>query len=358
MSFANSISIDLHRRSGAPHDVQIHSRRPVHAARTLRQRTPAEAEALVGQLFTVCNVAQGLACRHALRQASGGSPDVTPVSDRRALLLETVREHLWRILVDWAEHTHSVVDADSLRRCRLLADDARADDVARQLRSAVFGIPLQHWLDIEHVSDLLHWARTNDTIAARMVRSLNRRGWCVAGACELPFLPETPARDLHETLASPGADRFIEQPEWTDGPHETSPLARTQHSVLVRSVQSRFGRGLLARHVALLVELAEAPSRLDSPVVRRSASASLPPSTGVAQVDAARGRLVHRVVVDDGRIQTYQIVAPTEWNFHPHGVLAKGLAALGDDSREQLVEQATLLIKAVDPCVGFELEVH
>ena len=131
-----------------------------------------------------------------------------------------------------------------------------------------------------------------------------------------------------------------------------------QHSMLVRSVQAQYGRGLLARHVALLVELAEAPSRLYSPIVQRSVGASLPPSTGVAQVDAARGRLVHRVVVDDGRIDTYQIVAPTEWNFHPDGVLARSLAALGDGSREQLAEQANLLVKAVDPCVGFELEVH
>ena len=358
MSFANSISIDLHRRNGGPHDVLIRSRRPVHAARTLQGRSPAEAATLVRQLFTVCGVAQGVACRHALRQASGAELEAPTVSDRRALLLETVREHLWRVLVDWAEHIGSVVDADSLRRCRLLGDDARPDDVARQLRNSVFGVSLQRWLDIEHVNDLLVWARTTDTVAARMIETLNRRGWCMAGASELPFLPDTPAEDLHDTLASPDADLFIEQPVWTDGPHETSPLARTQHSVLIRSVQAQFGRGLLARHVALLVELAEAPSRLNSPSPRRISSASLPPATGLAQVDAARGRLVHRVVIDDGRIDTYQIVAPTEWNFHPDGVLAKSLAALDHGNREQLAEQATLLVKAVDPCVGFELEVH
>ncbi len=50
MSFLKPLSIDLHRRNGGPHDVLIHSRRPVHAARTLRQRTPGEAEALVRHL--------------------------------------------------------------------------------------------------------------------------------------------------------------------------------------------------------------------------------------------------------------------------------------------------------------------
>ena len=358
MTLANSIRIDVHRRTGAPHDVRIHSSRPVHAARALRQRTPAEARALVQQLFTICGTAQGIACRQALRQASGAPVQADDVSDRRALILETVREHLWRILVDWAEHTGSVVDADSLRRCRTLADEAGPDELARQLRSSVFGIPLQRWLDIEHSDDLLRWAKETDTVAARMIHSLNRRGWCPDGRSSLPFLPDTPSEDLHKTLVSDAADQFIEQPVWASSPHETSPLARTQHSVLVRSVQAQFGRGLLARHVALLVELAESPARLNRPAPLRSDQVTLPPSTGVAQVDAARGRLVHRVVVNDGRIETYQIVAPTEWNFHPQGPLAQGLSAIGDGNREQLKEKATLLVKAVDPCVGFQLEVR
>ncbi len=358
MSFAGAIRIDLHRCQAGPHDVLIHSNRPVHAARALRQRTPAQATQLVQQLFTLCGTAQGIACRNALRQAGSAPRQPDDLPDRRALLLETVREHLWRILVDWAEHTDSVVDADSLRRCRTLAEDARPDDLARQLRSSVFGVPLQQWLDIEHSDDLLDWARTTDTVAAKMIHSLHRRGWCRDGQSKQPFLPDTPSDALHETLASPDADRFIEQPVWTDQPHETSPLARTQHALLVRSVQSRFGRGLLARHVALLVELAESPSRLNQPAPLRSDSVELPPSIGVAQVDAARGRLVHRVVVDDGRIDTYQIVAPTEWNFHPKGTLAEALSALGDGNRSELTEKASLLVKAVDPCVGFELEVH
>ena len=86
--------------------------------------------------------------------------------------------------------------------------------------------------------------------------------------------------------------------------------------------------------------------------------AALPANTGIGQVDAARGRLVHRAIVDGDRVESYQILAPTEWNFHPRGVLANSLAALDASDKETLTEQASLLITAIDPCVGYELRIH
>jgi hypothetical protein len=57
-------------------------------------------------------------------------------------------------------------------------------------------------------------------------------------------------------------------------------------------------------------------------------------------------------------IGRYQILAPTEWNFHPEGVLAKGLNQLQADSVELLKQQASLLINAIDPCVGYALQIE
>ena len=68
---------------------------------------------------------------------------------------------------------------------------------------------------------------------------------------------------------------------------------------------------------------------------------------GIAWTEMARGLLVHWVRARDGRrgptraCARYRVLAPTEWNFHPHGVLAQALAALrgagdaaaGDTSR-------------------------
>ena len=83
----------------------------------------------------------------------------------------------------------------------------------------------------------------------------------------------------------------------------------------------------------------------------------LAPGTGLAQVQAARGLLVHRVQIDAGRVTGYRILAPTEWNFHPRGVVATGLADIvANTAPDQLEPLARLFIAAVDPCVDYDLQ--
>ena len=74
-------------------------------------------------------------------------------------------------------------------------------------------------------------------------------------------------------------------------------------------------------------------------------------------MEAARGRLVHRVEMENGTIGSYRILAPTEWNFHPRGVVAESLATLRG-GRDKVEQQARLLINAIDPCVGYELSLR
>jgi Ni,Fe-hydrogenase I large subunit len=75
---------------------------------------------------------------------------------------------------------------------------------------------------------------------------------------------------------------------------------------------------------------------------------------GAAAVETARGRLYHLVELDrDDRVTRFHCLAPTEWNFHPRGPLARmlrgaTLAADGHDAVDQL-------IAAFDPCVGTKL---
>jgi Ni,Fe-hydrogenase I large subunit len=71
-------------------------------------------------------------------------------------------------------------------------------------------------------------------------------------------------------------------------------------------------------------------------------------------VDAARGLLAHRVELREGVLRDYRILAPTEWNFHPQGPLARGLlGASGPD----LEWRAALLASSLDPCVPYRIEV-
>lgn len=69
---------------------------------------------------------------------------------------------------------------------------------------------------------------------------------------------------------------------------------------------------------------------------------------GPGTVETARGRLVHLARVENDVIKEYKILAPTEWNFHPEGVVSKALVGLN-------AEEARVVVEAIDPCVDFEL---
>jgi hypothetical protein len=56
-------------------------------------------------------------------------------------------------------------------------------------------------------------------------------------------------------------------------------------------------------------------------------------------------------------VERYRILAPTEWNFHPQGPLIQGLRGADAHMGETLDKNAGLLISALDPCVGYELNI-
>jgi Ni,Fe-hydrogenase I large subunit len=151
-------------------------------------------------------------------------------------------------------------------------------------------------------------------------------------------------------------------------------LARAVDHPLVDALLVEHGNGLLTRLAALLVDLArsarrlEAPARLDTAGLQaraEPATCSRKPKTGGDQcvglglAEAARGLLVHRVEIAEGRVEQYQILAPTEWNFHPEGVVAQGLSSIQRSGVEgpELERLARLYITAVDPCVDYQLSV-
>ncbi|HCX34082.1 MAG TPA: hypothetical protein DHV08_11360, partial [Rhodocyclaceae bacterium] len=79
---------------------------------------------------------------------------------------------------------------------------------------------------------------------------------------------------------------------------------------------------------------------------------------GMAAVETARGVLMHRVDLEDGRVSRYRIVAPTEWNFHPQGAFVRGLAGTPASDTGEAHRAAALLAHALDPCVACEIRVR
>jgi Ni,Fe-hydrogenase I large subunit len=63
------------------------------------------------------------------------------------------------------------------------------------------------------------------------------------------------------------------------------------------------------------------------------------------------------VLLEGDRIERYRILAPTEWNFGPEGPAARALADIAGRPVDIARTQAQLLIHAIDPCVGYDLEV-
>ncbi len=111
-----------------------------------------------------------------------------------------------------------------------------------------------------------------------------------------------------------------------------------------------------ARFLAQLVELASwlSPESTATPAAQQLTVA---PGVGLGLAETARGLLLHQAHVSDGRVQHYRIVAPTEWNFHPDGALARGLIDRPVHGGAAARRAAALLVQALDPCVSCSIEI-
>ncbi len=122
--------------------------------------------------------------------------------------------------------------------------------------------------------------------------------------------------------------------------------------------------GVRARIAGRLIEIARTQLWLEDwvdaldPDARFMGEFEVPESgRGFGLVEAARGSLGHWVVIENGRIANYQIVAPTTWNFSPRddtgkpGPLEAALvgAPVRKDETTPLAVQH--IVRSFDPCM-------
>jgi hypothetical protein len=381
----------LHIRIG-PDGVHIRSTRPVRAAKLFVGRGIEETARVLPALFSICATAQAMACAAALERALGLAPDPRLAGLRRRLVeAETLREHLWRVLLDWPRLQGGEPDSAAMAQVMgqytafryALAgagdpfrpgaawagpDRAAADRAATALATLVaervLGEPPADWLArVDGLAGLADWSGRAETVAAGLVRQVLASDQGELGRSPIAPLPALSNRDLDPWLSGPEADSFVACPTWDGAPRETSPLTRNLSSALVSALATSHGNGILTRVAAQLLELAQlaagGSSAADPETTETPASDSpgLGPDLGLALVQAARGLLVHRVRIADGRVVDYRILAPTEWSFHPQGTVACGLVDLAQRANcADLLPLARFFITAVDPCVDFDLE--
>lgn len=391
---SGNIEIQL-QRSHAGLLCTIRSTRPVHAAAVFVGRTPEETVARLPLLFSVCARAQAAACAAALEQALGVPPSANLHHRREAAIAtETLREHLWRILLDWPvvlgeppmrEQMAAVLAVSNRLFARIdPAGDlfrpgiVRAPDASWQpadllpnlvdlVNRHVFGIAPDVWLNrIDDAACFEHWCRATDTPAARLLRAILDADEGALGHSGVRPLPQIPDAQLIGAMTGSDASDLIARPTWLGQVRETSPFTRSCDSALLKSLVTQYGSGLVPRLAAQLIEVATrfallagestaGPGPDLDPDPDPDPALLTASRIGLGRADAARGLLVHLAQVEQGRISDYRILAPTEWNFHPDGVVAQALSALPPGSETALRRQAALLITAIDPCVAYEL---
>ncbi len=383
MGIEGQIKIHLHYLNGRVEDVDIESSRPVHASRIFHGKTINQANMMIPLLFSVCGTAHMCAATRASENASGtcASNELEQLRDS-LVAVETLREHLLRIFFDWPDfigekiNRHSMSEMISLEKlyrqaicvngnlfgvnhasCRRDPDHLKAvtTEIAEMLNQNVFAMHPKQWLEISSVKALTEWAQSTPTVAATLINMIIGQGWSKSGACLFEMLPQME----HDVLqASLDDENFVKAPHWFGDNCENTYLNRVD-TPLLTAMKLQFDNGLLTRITALLSEVAQISVRLLSEPLENDSQGS--PATkkenpAIGQSAAARGQLVHRIRFNGSLISRYQILAPTEWNFHPEGVVAKSLGTLSGD-RHDVEAQAHLIIKVIDPCVSYDLTI-
>lgn len=179
--------------------------------------------------------------------------------------------------------------------------------------------------------------------------------------------PRHPARGVTLPDADkPGAYTWNKAPRLDGEVVETGAIARRLAAAnpLVREAVARCGGTVYTRVLARLLELARVVPLMEEwlralrPGEMWCANAPLPDSgAGVGLTEAARGALGHWLVVEKGRIASYQIVAPTSWNFSPRdtagtpGALEKALEGAPVQPGETTPVAVQHIVRSFDPCM-------
>ena len=382
MTIAGQLDIRISRES-----TRIASTRPLGLAASFAGRKPADVVATVPLVYGICGMAQGVAAARACEKALGIEAGAAAERARELLVMaETAREHLLRICDGWARAAGREPDAGILKRVLLhdlawrkvlkaadglltlgsaVEPDAEevallAKELAALMTDAVLGERPRAWLGRGSRAALGEWAQERTTPAAELMQRLIETRAFDVGATPVNALPRLEKGALANILLGPSGGGFIAAPTWEGLPRETTTLSRNAEHRPIASLTGPDGFGLGARLAARLAELAALPARMEATMAgatNREACASPPPGTGVAQIEAARGRLVHAVSIDGDTVTAWRILAPTEWNFHPHGAATRALSLVAASGRADIAALADLMVTAFDPCVACKLEV-
>lgn len=225
------------------------------------------------------------------------------------------------------------------------------------------GVPAPQWLAAWQRSPAPWLATWCETTAGWLPTSLRACRPCA----DVPLAPAAPLRvhadetSLRQLAAHLRDDEgFARQPLWQGRCAETGSWTRL-HDGTALPCSAPWLR--LGARIAELARLSLPDEAAHSGAGWLASGAlNIGPGEGLAWVEMARGLLLHHVQLDDvqanPRVAAYRVLAPTEWNFHPHGAVAAALETLPIDDTRQVQRRIGALMAAYDPCVRFDVELQ
>lgn len=330
-------------------------------------------------------------------------------SQKAALEARARLFHVTGILGGKWPHTLAIQPA-GVTRAPTVAEKVRMGATFRAFRrfleTRLFGAPLDAFLSCASASDLDGWTTGDAALFLRAARSLDLahmgRGpgrFLSFGAYPLAekrvtkpgvwhdgvvtaFDPQSIVEHVahswmqgdhvhpYEGATQPDEDMAAPAYSWCKAPRlagetvEVGAFARQVVDGQPLAVALAGEGGVRARIVGRLIEIARTQIWLEDWIAALDPEASfmgeyeLPQQgQGVGLVEAARGSLGHWVVIEEGRIANYQIVAPTTWNFSPRddtgqpGALEAALvgAPVGEGDSSPVSVQH--IVRSFDPCM-------
>ena len=198
-----------------------------------------------------------------------------------------------------------------------------------------------------------------DALNAAKITEDTHHSWLAAS----PPLPPAQGETVVDAEKA-GAYTWCKAPRYEGKVVETGALARLliAGQPLAVDLVAKHGASVTARIAARLLELARVLPAMEQwvrnivPGEPFCLPAPLPEEgQGIGLTEAARGSLGHWLSVKRGRIERYQIVAPTTWNFSPRdrdgqpGPLEQALVGL--PAGDGVLPTIQHVVRSFDPCM-------
>jgi len=246
--------------------------------------------------------------------------------------------------------------------------DAQTQDALMALRTwlqeQVLQQPMEDWLAQHPTPDALaHWchSRAADLPPARflatchaLASNLSPQGLPLDVLDPDACTQSAQLIDLAQHIATQTG--FAQFPTWRGQCLETGPWTRLRDRAPLTKGRSTAVTSAWTRLASRWLEMIELvfvstqygrDASLQKPPLS-SGARNLAPGQAIAWVEMARGLLLHWVQLDEaGNVADYRVIAPTEWNFHQGGALARAVSALPPDD----TASAWVLAAAYDACV-------